>query len=101
MQASIYQQERQARRLHWGLWLLMAINLCMGLLLITLRYEARKDYTELAEAMRVHDELQAEWTQLLLEQSVYASETRIEQLAREKLNMQTVQADDMRIIVRE
>lgn len=101
MQASVYQQEKQRRRLHWGLCLLMIINLLMGLLLITLRYEARKDYTALAEYMRDHDELQAEWTQLLLEQSVYASESRIEQLASEKLNMQTVQAKDIRIIIRD
>ncbi|MDR9435719.1 MAG: cell division protein FtsL [Thiohalophilus sp.] len=48
---------------------------------------SRKLFVELTELKQTRDELNVEWGQLQLEQSTWATHGRIEELAREKLNM--------------
>ena len=51
------------------------------------QHNARKTFIELQKLEIVRDELNEEWGRLQLEQSTWATDDRIERIAREKLNM--------------
>lgn len=51
-------------------------------------HEARRQFVELQELMEVRDRLNVEWGQLQLEQSTWATDGRIERIARDELAMQ-------------
>lgn len=51
------------------------------------KYLNRKLHIRLQQLQETRNKLHVEWTQLLLEQSVYASDVRVEKIAREKLEM--------------
>lgn len=51
------------------------------------RHQARQRFIELQALIRVRDELKIEWRQLQIERSTWAGHARVEQLAREKLDM--------------
>jgi cell division protein FtsL len=55
----------------------------------------RQLYTELSLLERETNGLQVEWGRYLLEQSAWASPSRVEQLARTRLDMVVPQADDI------
>jgi len=56
-----------------------------GLLLIRAEHDARRLFIELEELNREHDRLQVDWGRLQIEQSTWATHSRIESLARERL----------------
>ena len=58
----------------------------LGVVLST--HEARKHFVELQDLVEVRDQLNVEWGQLQLEQSTWATDGRIERIAREELSMQ-------------
>ncbi|HEU4619344.1 MAG TPA: cell division protein FtsL [Gammaproteobacteria bacterium] len=58
-----------------------------GLRLIRAEHDARQLFVELEELNREQDRLQIDWGRLQLEQSTYATHSRIEALAREQLNL--------------
>lgn len=51
-------------------------------------HQSRKLFVELQHLKAVRDGLEVEWGQLQLEQSTWATDGRIERIARESLNMQ-------------
>ena len=51
------------------------------------RHETRKLFSALQELQAEHNELDREWGQLLLEQGTWGTHGRIEDIARDKLNM--------------
>jgi cell division protein FtsL len=51
------------------------------------RHQTRQLFIELQKLNRDRDELNIEWRQLQIERSTWAAHARVEQLAREKLNM--------------
>ena len=51
-------------------------------------HETRRLTSRAQQLQAEQDHLQTEWGQLLLEHSTWGSYTRVERLAREKLNMQ-------------
>lgn len=51
------------------------------------RHQARQLFIELQALHRDRDELNVEWRQLQIERSTWAAHARVEQLAREKLDM--------------
>ena len=51
------------------------------------RHETRKLFSVLQELQVRHSELDREWGQLLLEQGTWGTHGRIEDIARDKLNM--------------
>ncbi len=55
--------------------------------LLTTRYETRLLVIRLQELQVQRDELERDWGQLLLEQGTWSTHSRIEDLARSKLNM--------------
>lgn len=64
------------------------------------RHESRVLFVELQELNGRRDELNIEWGRLQLEQATWAEASRIEQLAREELDMRTPAQDEVVVIVR-
>ncbi len=62
------------------------------------RHESRKAFIELQELFSQRDELDIDWDRLLIEQSTWATHARIEQIARERLNMRVPDPADVVIV---
>jgi cell division protein FtsL len=58
-----------------------------AMLIVVQRHEARKVFNTVQELEAEQNELDQEWGQLLLEQGTWGTHGRIEDIAREKLNM--------------
>lgn len=71
-----------------GMALLWAAGIASALGVVYARHEARKAFTELQGLYAERDALDIDWDRLLIEQSTWATHARIEQLARERLDMQ-------------
>ena len=62
------------------------------------KHEARGRFNELQRLTKERDELDIEWGQLQLEQSTWATNGRVESVARDDLHMVIPQATDLRIV---
>jgi cell division protein FtsL len=83
--------------------LVLAISLAVavvgsGLLLIRAEHDARQLFVELEELNREHDRLQIDWGRLQIEQSTWATHSRIESLARDRLNLGAPGADQVIVV---
>ena len=87
----------------------VARNLLLGVLLVAAvvgsavaaadaRHQARQRFIELQALNRARDELNIEWRQLQIERSTWATHARVEQLAREKLDMDVPSPADVEIV---
>ena len=70
-------------------WLLVASLFVSALETVIARHEARKLFVEIQSLEKARDELNEEWSRLLLEQSTWATDVRIEMIARSRLDMKT------------
>jgi cell division protein FtsL len=68
-------------------WLLVAGLFISALETVVARHQARKLFVEIQSLEKVRDELNEEWSRLLLEQSTWATDVRIENIARTRLDM--------------
>lgn len=71
-----------------------------GLGVIYSTHLSRQLFNELESKRRVTSELHVEWGQYLLEQSTWASYTRVERIAAERLNMKHPAPENMVVIRR-
>lgn len=55
--------------------------------LTLVRHQNRLAFIELQKLQQQRDQLNLEWSQLLIEQSTWSQQDRIEQIAKEKLKM--------------
>lgn len=62
------------------------------------KYQTRTLFVELQELQAERDQLNIDWGRLLLEQSTWATPTRIENEARERLNMHVPDPDSVVIL---
>ena len=62
------------------------------------KHDARNRFNDLQRLTRERDELDIEWGQLQLEQSTWATNGRVESVARDDLHMIIPQATDLRIV---
>jgi len=84
-------------------WRLVVVLLGLALLGSSLgviygKQEARNRFNELQRLTSERDELDIEWGQLQLEQSTWATNGRVESVARDDLHMVIPQATDLRIV---
>mgnify|MGYP001167443828 CR=1 FL=1 len=86
------------RRVRIAVALLWVAVLVSSLGVIYAKQEARNRFNELQKLTKNRDDLDIEWSQLLLEQGALATHSRVEQVAREGLRMKTPQAADLRIV---
>ncbi|MCK2182629.1 cell division protein FtsL [Halomonas getboli] len=73
---------------------------CLGVALavIATSHQTRGQYAELQRLEREHQQLQTEWSQLLLEESAWSSPSRIERLASDRLEMRLPDIDEIEVI---
>ena len=74
---------------------LFAINVFIGVGVVYSKHSDRKAFVELQSLQKQFDELQVEWRRLQLEQSTWATHSRVERLAREKLDMHLVNGNGL------
>lgn len=68
-------------------WLLFIAIFFSAFQVVMSRHEARKLFVEIQVLEKTRDDLNEEWTRLLLEQSTWATDVRIETIARNELGM--------------
>ena len=61
--------------------ILFGVLIVCGLMLVTSQHQARKLYVELQKVQELTKQLDIEWGQLQLEQSTWATHSRIEKIA--------------------
>lgn len=71
----------------WFTSVLAAITFISAVQVVVSQHHARQTFRELQKLETVRDELNEEWGRLQLEQSTWATDDRIEQAARIRLNM--------------
>ncbi len=67
--------------------LLLGLVIAQSLGVIYIKQTKRLLHAQLQSLYAKRDRLQVEWSKLLLEQSTWQAETRVEKIAREKLGM--------------
>jgi cell division protein FtsL len=72
--------------------LLLLIVVACALGVITAQHQSRKLFAELEAEQAGARKLATEWTQLQLEQGTWATNTRVEQVAKKRLGMRTPDA---------
>lgn len=76
--------------------LLLVVVTALGV--VYSKHENRKLYVQLRELQKQRDALDVDWGRLQLEQSTWATHSRIEEIARKKLNMRNVEFGEMVIV---
>lgn len=69
-----------------------------ALQIVVTQHQARKTFIELQKLESARDDLNEEWGRLQLEQSTWATDDRIERIAREKLDMSSPDPDSIVIL---
>jgi cell division protein FtsL len=77
---------------------LLALVVMTALGVIYAKHENRKLYVQLRELQKQRDILDVDWGRLQLEQSTWATHSRIEEIARKKLGMHNVEFGEMVIV---
>jgi len=67
--------------------LLLVCVVASALAWIYTLHESRSLFLQLEELSEQHDEAMAEWSRLQIEQATFADASRVEQIARDSLNM--------------
>lgn len=86
-------------RMHLSVVLLMVLILASSIAVIYTKHIGRTEFVALQKLERQRDNFNEEWSRLLLEQSTWASPSRIEQQARLRLDM-IVPTADMVVVVK-
>lgn len=79
----------------FALYILLGMVLVSGLLVVHTTHENRFVFNELQQLRDQANHLDVEWGQLLLEQSTFGVDGRIEQKAIDQLRMQVPDIDDI------
>jgi cell division protein FtsL len=77
---------------------LLAAVVGSAIAVVDARHQARQRFIELQVLNRVRDELNIEWRQLQIERSTWATHARVEQLAREQLDMRVPSPAEVEIV---
>jgi cell division protein FtsL len=89
----------QRQLLELAALLMMAASVIgTGVWVVEAKHRSRQLFVELEELNREQDRLQIDWGRLQLEQSTLATHSRIESLARERLQL-TIPPDDELVVV--
>ena len=63
------------------------------------RHESRSQFTQLQSLITQRDALEVDWGRLQIEQSTWSSHSRVEQLARTRMNMRNPAPDEIEVVV--
>jgi len=78
--------------------LLTLLVILSALSVVFVKHENRKYFVEFQGLQKQRDAMNIEWGQLQLEQSTWATHSRIEGLARKRLGMENVPQDKVMIV---
>lgn len=78
--------------------LLLLILIASALGVVTAQHRARKLYFDLYQEQAAAKQMDVEWGQLQLEQSTWAMHSRIEKIARDKLDMSVPDPTHIQIV---
>jgi len=81
-----------------GLFGLSVAVLVTALAVIYSQHQSRKSFVELQELQKVRDEIDVQWGRLQLEQGAWTTHGRVEQIARNKLDMEIPRTDEVVIV---
>ena len=79
---------------------LFVLTILSALGVVSASHETRNMYRELQVLQKERDDIESEYGQLLLEQSAWANNTRVDQIAREELQMVIPKVEEI-IVLRE
>ncbi|MCU7833639.1 MAG: cell division protein FtsL [gamma proteobacterium symbiont of Taylorina sp.] len=74
---------------------LLMITFVSAISVVYIKHYNRKLFVEVQQLEKQRDEMEIEWGQLQLEQNTWATQSRIESIAREKLQMHIPKAEDV------
>ena len=74
---------------------LLIVTFISAISVVYTKHYNRKLFVEVQRLETQRDDMEIEWGQLQLEQNTWATQSRIERIAREKLGMFTPQAKDV------
>ncbi len=83
------------------MFVLSVLVVVSSLAVILSAFEYRQLFNQHQELVMQRDELQVEWGQLLLEQSAWAANNRVEQQAIQKLDMRVPEVEQIEIVKNE
>ncbi len=78
--------------------LLLCLVIVCALGVVTSQHKARKLFIELQKQQELARQMEVEWGQLQLEQSTWATPTRVEKIANSKLQMQLPKGDKIQFV---
>jgi cell division protein FtsL len=81
-----------------GLAVLTLMVFCSAIGVVYNKHLSRQLFTQLQAQQQEVDSLQVEWSQLLLEQGTWASDARVEKVAREHLQMVLPEPNEVVVI---
>jgi len=74
---------------------LLILTFFSAISVVYIKHYNRKLFVELQQLEKQRDEMEIEWGQLQLEQNTWATQSRIESIARKKLQMRIPEAEDV------
>jgi cell division protein FtsL len=84
-----------------SMWLTVAFaSVCVlsALAIVYTKHESRELFIELEALSDERDQLNIEWSQLQIEQSMWATHSRIEKIANDELELERPGSDDIYVI---
>ncbi|ORU89918.1 MAG: cell division protein FtsL [Cycloclasticus sp. symbiont of Poecilosclerida sp. M] len=75
--------------------LLAPLVVVSALVVVCVKYDARVKFHDLQKETSSQDKLENEWARLQLEYNTWSTNSRIEKVARENLNLVTPKADEI------
>ena len=78
--------------------LLLCLVIVCALGVVTSQHKARKFFVELQKEQALARQMEVEWGQLQLEQSTWATPTRVEKIANRNLQMQLPMGDKIQFV---
>jgi cell division protein FtsL len=82
----------------WMVVLLAVLVVVSAISVVYAKHLNRGSFIELQKLQTARDNMNVEWGQLQLEQSTFATHSRIEEIARDKLGMIMPSADEIEIV---
>lgn len=81
-----------------GLMILFAAVIVVSVAVVQTRHESRQLFAQLQGQQMERDALNIEWGKLLLEEGAWSQHRRIEQMARQRLDMNTPESASIRVV---
>ena len=82
-----------------GVAVLAAAVVASGIWIVTVEHRSRQLFIEGEALNREFDRLQTDWGRLQIEQSTWATHSRIETLARQRLQLTVPSDDQLKVVV--